>query len=413
MQLDDLRNQLTDDASFDHRPFHTLLTQGDQLIWVGEKVFADSRVGVYFTPGDEDNLLAQHLLARDALAAIPPRSGVGHEAALQTRAEPVWQKTFNKYHVTHLVVRLATRRDYDIFADILQDSVNWEWTSLGAAAAVFYRNDEVDVPQLDEYVKAHAIDFRKRVYRDEREDAAGAMEFSGRDRAIRPPTFYQRYFWTSRHQSSGDIHEALHLAVMATYPGLPRHMDQSRAAMALLAIRRAQAGLARDPDDVNGYLALGQAYDFLARIEATAVMNGSRPARVGMRYLQAVGAYNQVLVGAPDSLAAHGALKRIYSEAGKLDLALRHSEAYEQALSANPVENAEVLSGVGSQLMHLRQMMETVEDQMAQRAAMDSDPTRLWQGYFQSAAACWRRLREIERGGASVMRDPGPNNSAS
>ena len=67
VQVDDLERLLAGDASFDHRPFNSLLSQGDQLIWVGEKVFCDSRVGVYYSADDDANILRQHIVARDAV----------------------------------------------------------------------------------------------------------------------------------------------------------------------------------------------------------------------------------------------------------------------------------------------------------------------------------------------------------
>src|SRR4029078_4944054 len=77
MQIDDLESQLAEDASFDHRPFNTHLTQGDQLIWVGEQVFADSRVGVYFVKDEIDNLLALQLQTRESLRTVAGRNPSG------------------------------------------------------------------------------------------------------------------------------------------------------------------------------------------------------------------------------------------------------------------------------------------------------------------------------------------------
>jgi hypothetical protein len=388
MQLEDLQRLLAGDASFDDRPFHTLMTQGDQLIWAGQKVFVDSRVGVYFDVNDDDNLLAQHLLTREALCPSRAQSG----SATSRRAG--WRKTLDKYHATHVVIRLASRRDYGNFGLILQDTRDWEWTGLGAAAAVFYRIDVKDDPRLAEYTKTQAIDFRKRAY----DEAAGnESELSVRSRGIQAPSFYQRYFWTHRRQSTGEVHEALHLAALAASPALPRRIEASRTAMAYLAIRKAQAGLARDPDDVNGYLALGGAYDLLAKIEA-ATSNGFRAAQSGVRYLQSVCAYNQALVGSPDSVAAHQALMQIYGEARKLDLVLRHSEKYEELLSADPVANDQELMNLGTQISQLRKARETIEDEIAPHAATENDTFRLAQAYYQRGCVL-SALREIERGG--------------
>ncbi|HTI49642.1 MAG TPA: hypothetical protein VL475_01775, partial [Planctomycetaceae bacterium] len=65
--IDDFRNQLSGDRSFDHKPFHQFLAQGDILIWIGEQVFADSRVGVYYDRSAGKNLLRTHSQTREAL----------------------------------------------------------------------------------------------------------------------------------------------------------------------------------------------------------------------------------------------------------------------------------------------------------------------------------------------------------
>src|SRR5262249_2398357 len=151
-----------------------------------------------------------------------------------------------------------------------------------------------------------------------------------------PPSFYQNYFWTRRRESPADIRIALHLAGLTSFSGLPQDLQEARLAMTYLTIRRAQAGLEKDPDDGNGNLALGQAYNFLSQIESVAAINGSRPPRSGMRYLQTVAAFNQVLVGEPDNRDAHAALLRIYEEARKPDLVMRHMLAMQEILAADP-----------------------------------------------------------------------------
>src|SRR5262249_22497127 len=104
LALDDLRQQLVEDASLDERPFNTHLTQGDQLIWVGQKVFADSRVIVYFAGDEADNLLAQHQLTRDTLAAKRSREGAVDPKPASAAT------TFDKYGITHVVCRLTSPR---------------------------------------------------------------------------------------------------------------------------------------------------------------------------------------------------------------------------------------------------------------------------------------------------------------
>ena len=398
MQLGDLQRQLAGEASFDHRPFNTLLSQGDQLIWLGEQVFADSRVALYYSADEDDNLLDQHLVTRDALRVR--RAGDGQKPA-EGPQNLIWRKTFDKYDITHVVIRLAAPRDYEMFSELLQESQRWEWTSLGSTAAVFYRLN-VKGPELEKYkefVAAHKIDFSKRAYHD-----ADQLEH-GRDRQIRPPSFYKKYFWSTKVEAPAEIHEAVHLVQLAVYPGLPQRLEASRCAMAHLAIRLAQAGLSKDPDAVAGYLALGEAYDFLSQLEYT-VSRGVRQQRNGVRYLQAVASFNQALVGEPDNASAHKALVKLYGEARRIDLVLEHLLALDKQMSANPEAYTEDdLLNTGKQIGQLEKMLKSFADQINQQAGNDPHPLALAQGFLQQGCLL-RALQEFERAGAQVEGNP-------
>jgi tetratricopeptide (TPR) repeat protein len=400
LQLSDLRQQLAGDASFDHRPFNLWLTQGNQLIWIDERVFADSRVGVYFAPADEDNLLAQHLLARDALRIRrDPDTG-----RVEEPRRSVWGKTFEHYDVTHVVVRLTgSDEEYRTFLDLAQDVRHWVWTNLGATTAVFYRGDLEREGDLREFVTAQAIDFRKQAYREQPGDEA-KLDLISRDRWIRPPSFYQKYFWSSRHDTPAEIHEGRHLVLLASSPQVLLRAD-ARLGMAYLAVRKAQSGLTKDPDAVAGYVVLGQAYDLIAQLESLVATNGSRPPRTGMRYLQTVAAYNQALVGDPQNIVVQKALVQIYLEAQKYDLALRHLEACDEILSANADQNEKELLQIGDQLGELKKRMQVVEDDMAQFKTAESNPVNLAQGYMQRACPL-KALKELDRGLAQAQVTP-------
>src|SRR4029077_14127375 len=62
------------------------------------------------------------------------------------------------------------------------------------------------------------------------------------------------------------------------------------------------------------------------------------------------------------------------------------------------------LSKIGNQLAELRKAKDAVDDQMAQRAAMETDPMRLAQAYFQRGCVLGA-LKEIERGGTPLLGD--------
>jgi tetratricopeptide (TPR) repeat protein len=398
MQLGDLEKQLGGAANFDDRPFNTLLAQGDQLIWLGQRVFADSRVGVYYSPDDDDNLLDLHLKTREALR--PRRAGDVQKPSEGPR-NLVWRRTFDRYDITHIVIRLASNRDYEMLSELLQESRNWEWTGLGPTAAVFYRANVKgrELEKYKEFVAAHKVDFRKRAYQ-----GTERLEY-GRDRGIRPPSFYKQHFWSTKVEAPAEVHEAMQLVVLAKFQGLPRRLDASRAAMTYLAIRLAQSGLSKDPDAVTGYLALGEAYDFLSQLEYS-TSRGLRQPRNGVRYLQAVAAYNQSLIGDPANVAAHKALVKLYGEARRLDLVLRHLLEIDKQMAAHPEAYSEddVLN-TGKQIGQLEKLMKQYEDEITQQVGSNPNPLAQAEGFLQRGCLL-RALKEFEVAGAQTAGNP-------
>lgn len=390
MQLTDLERQLAGEASFDHRPFNWLMTLGDQLIWVGEQVFIDSRVVLYSAQNPDDDLLTQQLLLRDSLrTARDP----GQRSAPGIERRGALGKLWDKFGVTHVVLRLLATHDYEVLGELLQDNSQWVLTNVGAATAVFYRTAPAvqDRELYATFAQAHKLDFRERAFQ------RAQPYFGGRERQIRPPSFYKQYFWSSRVTTPPEIHEARNLVQLGVYSGLPPELNGSRTAMIYLGIRLAQSGLAKDPDSVLGYLLLGEAYAYLAELEARASF-GARPAQGGMRYVQAVGAFNQALVGDPENLKAHQMLAQLYGSAQKLDLGLRHMEALDQILAANPETPEADLMNLGNQIRGLSKRKQAIEDEVEQRLGTETNPLSKVQAYLQYGCVL-KALREIDLAG--------------
>ncbi|MFN0054444.1 MAG: hypothetical protein ACKV0T_19890 [Planctomycetales bacterium] len=362
--LEDLQKQLGGDQSFDHRPFNVLLAQGDQLIWVDEQVFADNRAAVYYAPDNGTNLLAIHQQTRDALRQPRDRSASGSRSGSRTS---LWKSTFDEYKITHIVSRLLAESpagpDYEALVALLQDERTWQWTSLGSAAAVLYRKDLRD-PELKEYLAEHQLDFRKQAYRERAKEL-----LRSREEWVRAPSVYQKYFWSRKREIPGPIQEALHLVRLASMEGFPRTYERSLGAICLLAVRKAQAGLDDNPDSPAGYLALGQAYQLLALLDARDARNNSRSPYSGTRYLQSVAAYNQALVADPDpqtERTIHNALSAMYQNARRLDLAIRHLEALETLMAAElGSENAGELERVTDRVTTLKNSLELFDNELA------------------------------------------------
>lgn len=395
--IDDLQKQLAGDASFDHRPFNQLLTQGDVLIWIGEQVFADNRVAVYYAPEPSRNLLLAHSQTRDALR--PPRDKKPDGSAVSRRS--AWKSTFDEYGLTHIVLRMSLDTlsgiDYEAMLGLLHDEYSWQWTSLGPTAAVFYRRD-VRNPALTAFVAENAIDFHERAYREEQ------IYPLPRDQHVRPPSFYQRYFWSSKRDITPEVQQAVHLVRLASLP-LPRKYEEDRTALAFLAIRLAQAGLVNDPDAAAGYLALGQAYQILAESEAAHALNNSRSPYSGTRYTQAVASYNQALVADPDNQTAHFALATMYQRAQRPELALRHIEELERLLSKDRSIGRDDVAALSETGARLRGMLAAYDGELAQAPGGDAGLQQRV-SYSLSRGCVLRALEDLDAQAAMMAGNP-------
>jgi hypothetical protein len=92
----------------------------------------------------------------------------------------------------------------------------------------------------------------------------------------------------------------------------------------LLAVRAARLALADNPDDVNAWLRLGQAYLTLHQATGERAKSSSSPLLGLLRHVQAATALEHALLLDPDLEAAHEALSLLYGERVFLDAALEH-----------------------------------------------------------------------------------------
>ena len=413
--------------SFDDRPFNYAVSHGDVLVWIGQKPFIDSRLFVYHDRDEERNLLATNLRVRQALELVrAPRSSDPtqgrtlrpNDAALIARQRSerreYWTQIFDQYAITHVLLRLSTTgraaQEVLAFTDLLNaDPPTWELTDLGAGCAVLYRAD-VDNPDLRKFLDDRTLDFRNLAFQ------RSAPFLSARDRWVRKPTFYQRYFWSKRRDIAPSIQQALQYARLATLPGqsesnslwaLPDKYANSRAALAILAIRKAQEGLQDDPDSHWGYMVLGEAYGVLAKWEATLAQNPTRTQTSGLRYFQSMSSYNQVLVSSPDDAPAHQQLSALYAQANRSDLELRHQRSLLRLFEAEPEIDTEILLSVESRIRELEKRVEKAEEadlqfQQQQRPAYDRAMELAQQGFVLQAIGILDKEAEARTGNLSA-----------
>ena len=242
--------------SYDDRPFNFLLRQGDILIWIGRKPFIDSRLKLYLSSREDENLVELHNRVRHALRQRRENDPLSGQ-------QKVWKDVFDQYEITHVIPRLAGRRpDYFTYLDLLR-SPDWQLTQLGAASATFYRRDTGD-KALAEWLTGHQVQFVDEAFRDEVEEPAERLDWP------RPRTGYQRLLQADATTESNSIqlaqHYERHLEIAAT--GQIVIPPQLGAAIAHLAIRHANAGLAEDASNPVGYEVLAGAYVYLGLLES-------------------------------------------------------------------------------------------------------------------------------------------------
>jgi tetratricopeptide (TPR) repeat protein len=326
--IDGLKGDIED--SFDDHPFNFRATQGDLLIWLGQKPFVDSRLALYAGTG-QDDLLSTHRKIRQSLRVRvvgQPYSG---------RSE-IWKHEFDRFHITHVLPRLSgLNPDYDTLYSLyppawaMAQSPDWTMTRFGSMTASMYRADiRKNNKKLDVYLEQRTQDLVVEAFRQKVE------VLKSRPSWPQATTTFQRILYSPRHVRPATAQKSLHfdfyiqqLQNPATGQlQVPRTREDRAAAAAHLAIRFANQALVENPDSPDAFYVLGNAYSFLMRLEIFIV--GSANFDSQRRYRQAIAAYSQASQIAPDRAALQYGLFLIYLEKKKVDLARRAIQQYDQ-----------------------------------------------------------------------------------
>ncbi len=323
--IDGLNEELAD--AFDDHPFHFRLQQGDLLIWTGKKSFIDSRIGLFVTGGE--NLLELHNKTRYALRRATANTPVW------TGNESIWKDVFNRFKVTHVLPRMGgSNPDYVTLQDLISSPGNWAFTKLGATTAVFYRKDLRD-KRLQKYLEEHP-DRRLELVKQTFQTDTEATTF--REDWPRPPSFYQKYLSLPKPETPNLVREAGHyLRAVA----LTNHSG-AQAALAIQAIRKANAGLAENPYSTEAFLILGHAYALLEDLEKGLSEDAGVPYTSQLRFHQSVQALNQALIIEPLNPLVNRTLIDTFLGNNKLDLALRAIEAFQEATDGQDARTQDV-----------------------------------------------------------------------
>ncbi len=343
--IDGYRKAVAD--SLDSRPFNLTPRQGDVLIWVDQQPFVDSRMSVFAGPGDED-LLALHDRTRRSLApptrqaseADPSATSSGDSQLAKPSADDLaearfWKQTFERFQLTHVIPRLVGVRPVTYFK--LLTSPDWQLTHLGSMCAVLYRQD-AESAELKKYLADHRVDFKKPVFEADSPLSATRNDWP------RARTAFQRYLSPSEKRTPNSVQEAenLLLHLNASASGQISIDHSSMVAMSLLAIRKAQEGLAEVPNQALAFEVLGDAYTFLSQLEINVLREMGINTPNELRFNQGLAAYYQAMLLDPDQIGLRFRFITLLQQFNRLDLALREMTELERLADDQAAEGPDV-----------------------------------------------------------------------
>ncbi len=330
--IDTFQKQL-EELDPEARILHTLIEQGDMLIWSGRKSFVDSRVTPFGRRDDMNSVFGQHgaildsMLLQRADAEPPTANDPKEKDALAKKHQDrlmVAQKAILYYDITHIITRLAPPGPPD-FASVknLTDAGGWLRISVGPSAAILERI----TPAMTQ-AKAEKIAFNlpRLAFKD------SDLPMASLRQSATAPSFYEKHVYRMRKASSPDRRMGMHYLKIAG--------GEAQAPFVLaalnLAIRHLNLSLNETPDDLEVYNALGQCYVLLNAVEQMLQGDNASQRIAQVRYLQAVMAFRQATVIDPVDRFAWQNLHELYLQRSRLDLSVECLETWLELEDESP-----------------------------------------------------------------------------
>ena len=319
--IDSYREATAD--SFDDRPFNFVPRQGDVLLWIDQKPFLDSRLALFAKRGGTD-LLALHDQARQSLArSTNPNSESDPNTTSAGSGQPrdEWKSTFDRFQLTHAIPRLFGGNPAVYFRMLLNP--DWQLTHLGSHCAVLYRRDAT-APERLRFLERHQLSLLKLAFQT-KSPTVMRVDWP------RFRTSFQMSLSPPEARVSNKVLEAenLMMHLRAMMEGQLSIEQPMAVAMAHLAIRKANAGLAEFIDDAAAYQVLGEAHSFLLTAENFIEQTGGVPYVNKLRFHQALGAYYQAILLQPKSMILRDRLLDLLKRHNRFDLMLRELRVIE------------------------------------------------------------------------------------
>ena len=316
------------------RILHTLIEQGDMLIWSGRKSFVDSRVTPFGRRDDMDSVFGKHGAILDSMLlqranSEPPTSDDPKEKESLARQHQerlaLAQQALRDYDITHIITRLAPPGPPD-FASVknLTEAGGWLRTSIGPSAAILER---ITPTMTQAQAEKIVFNLPRLAFKD------GDLPMATLRQAATAPGFYEKHVYRTRKASSPNRRLGMHYLTIATAE------TQAPFVFAALnlAVRHLNLSLNETPDDLEVYNSLGQCYATFNVGEQMFQGENASQRIAQVRYLQAVMAFRQATVIEPSDKFAWQNLHELYLQRNRLDLAIECLETWLKLEDESPL----------------------------------------------------------------------------
>ena len=333
-----------EEDSLDDRPFNFRVEQGDILVWIGQKPFVDSRVGLYAQarPKYEAETESVAELHRDLRYSL--RQANSSDPA-SGRPE-LWGEAFEEYGVSHVIPGLAgSIPDYTTFLDLLlSPRGEWRLFRMDAAAAAFYWLQPQNTSVANFLQEHPPIDFIRAAFPldppESEDEGASGLAVWPRER-----TWYDDLFVLPKRSVPNDAQLARHYSQLNNE--LISRLQQSlppdlTLALAVLTERHARQALDTDANSIEAYASLADAYRAQATVQQVFVsaFGGDAPQQFLQR--QGLAARYFALKCDPENAFTHQELFEMHLISQRYDLALYHLDEIQRLtgdLTAYPADS--------------------------------------------------------------------------
>ena len=316
------------------RILHTLIEQGDMLIWSGRKSFVDSRVTPFGRRDDMDSVFGKHGAVLDSMLlqranSEPPTSDDPKEKESLARQHQerlaLAQQALRDYDITHIITRLAPPGPPD-FASVknLTEAGGWLRTSIGPSAAILER---ITPTMTQAQAEKIVFNMPRLAFKD------SDLPMATLRQAATAPGFYEKHVYRTRKASSPNRRLGMHYLKIATAE------TQAPFVFAALnlAVRHLNLSLNETPDDLEVYNSLGQCYATFNVGEQMFQGENASQRITQVRYLQAVMAFRQATVIEPSDKFAWQNLHELHLQRNRLDLAVECLETWLKLEDESPL----------------------------------------------------------------------------